>query len=83
MALSVSGSIFSYISTRNVASLYGLENFLARLLWKAYTILNDQLNASYISSALTVLPAHRGSMLEMSLSYSCLGADQTVAIQIK
>ena len=83
MALSVSGSIFLYSSAWNDASLSGLDNCTNMLLWKAHTILANQINASYISSALTVPPSHRGSMLEIALLYSCLVADQTVAICVK
>ena len=77
------GSIFSYISDWNADLSSRLENCLARLFWKAHTILTNKLNTSYLSSDLTPSPAHRGSILEMASSYSCLGADQTVAIWIK
>ena len=82
-SLAFSGPILLYSLAWNDALSSGLENCPARILWKDHTILYNQLNASSISSALTVSPVYRGSMLEMASSYSCLGDNQTVAISIK
>ena len=76
MALLVLGSIFSYSSALNTVLLSGLDHCLARLLWKAHTILINWLNASSLSSYFTAPPAHCGSMLTMSFSYSYLGSEQ-------
>ena len=83
MALSVSGSIFSYSLAWNSVLLSGLEDCTDGILWKDHTIIENWLNTSSLSSAPTVYPAQRGSMLVMSLSYSCFVANQTVAIWIK
>ena len=83
MALAVLGSIFLYKLSWNAASSSSLDNCPYRLLWKSHTILDNQLYASYLYSALTVSLDHCRSILEMAWPYSCLGADQTVAIWIK
>ena len=73
MALVVLGLIFPYSFYWNDNFSSGLENCLARILWKDPTVLTNWPNASSLSSVL----------LEMSLLYSCFCADQTVAIRIK
>ena len=76
-------SIFVYILTWNASLSSGLDNCPYRLLWKAHTILDNRLTTSSIPSELTVSSTHRRSMLEMASLYSCLSANQTVAILIK
>ena len=75
--------IFLYRSVWNSASLSGFDNCPYMFLWNPHTILSNWINYSYLSLALTVSPAQRGSILKMSLVYSYLGANQTVAIWIK